>query len=141
MPTPTQILNGLTTIFSAITQLEAVLEYEPRAIHVSPTLYSIYRDYDRTEIGNSVVNEQHDWMHRVCITWAEPEAAEVTLHTLLNLIPAAVASDPTLNGVITASCYIMDPYIYDGVAGFARINKSTYRVIDFRSQVMVRSYK
>jgi hypothetical protein len=127
------ILAGLHTRFATIATLKALLDHEPKSVHIAPLLYSMYLEYDRTEAGQ-VVAETHKFMHRVVVSWADPQVAEEQLRGLVTAVPLSVELDPRLGGAIPRGL----AQVSSGRAGFTRIDGSVYRIMDFVSTTVVK---
>lgn len=127
------ILIGLHERFATVTALEALLDHEPRSIHNSSLLYSLYKETRRAQHGQ-VLSETHQFTHRACFSYADPQAAEKAVRGVVTAVPLSVEQDPQLGHRITSGGAVVE----EGRGGFVLIDGTVYRVVDFTSTVVVK---
>lgn len=130
------VYNGLAVRFATVSGLKAIILGEPTAAHETPCLYTAFERFERPMTGSppadNLVAMRYFFTHRLVIRWQDNAEAELTLLTLLNAIPAAVDADPHLGGVLNKGV----ARISNGIAGFALIGSTKYRVVDYGSDVL-----
>lgn len=129
------VRDGIHERFTTVTGLQSsvLLGYEPKSVSVTPLIYSLLIDYERSEEGQ-VVTEGYRILHRLLFNWTEPEQAEEALVSYVNAIPLAVERDPQLDGRLSRGI----AQIVSAKAGFTRIDGTVYRILDFTSESVER---
>jgi hypothetical protein len=127
------ILTGLHVRFATVTGITNLLKYEPTAIGDLPTLYSIIQDVSITRSGQ-VRAVHYRILHRMLFRWQDVEQAELEVIPFVDSIPLAVEADPHLGGVIVSGF----AEINEMKAGWTEIAGTTYRSLDFVSDVIVK---
>lgn len=122
------IVEALTTQFRTIEGL-TVLDYEPTTIE-PPTLYTVFDSY-RSERRGQVKGTNWRSLHRLCLRWQDNEMAERELRPYLASIRAVIDDDGHLGGALDSGLATLP----EGIGGWGRIGDTTYRVIDFYSNV------
>jgi hypothetical protein len=126
--TPNTIVEGLHERFATITGLHIILDHEPASIHDTPTLYTLTKRYRKIEKAGVVV-ETFEFTHRLIVDSAENTTAEPLLRALIPEVSYCVERDPQLGNRINKG----RAFVEEGIAGYSRINGTTYRVMDFTS--------
>lgn len=124
------LIEGLHERYATVAGIEAFLDHEPRSVQKVPLLYTLLDSGDREPRGN-MVEERWRFRSRLCLPWADPEAAEQLVRTFAVGLPRAVDAAPRLGG------RAKDALIEDVDAGWAVINQVEYRVVDFYAMVLV----
>lgn len=129
------VLAGLHAAFGTVDGITVTLAYEPRAIQVTPTLYSLLDSFE--VINDNVFGATPDYryrvLHRLVFAWQDNEQAEAALIPFVNAIPEAVFGYEALRTTITNGGY---SYIVAGDAGWVDIGNVTYRSLDFYSETL-----
>lgn len=135
MTTYKDIIAGLHACFVSVPGLSdaTVLDYEPQAIHRSPTLYTLLDSW-RDEGQMQVAARRYRIQHRLCIKLQDNERAEQELLAFIDTIPASVRANMTLGGRLTAGRAL----ITEAEAGYARIGDADFRIVDFYSDVLAK---
>lgn len=136
MTTPSyeDVVAGLHGRFQTITAFAAdPLDYEPNSLHTTPIMYSILDEETVTAQGQMII-KTYITLHRVCVARQDNERAEQLLRQFVDSVPDAIEQSPDLGGLLTSGI----AEISRGRAGYARINQTVYRTIDFTSRVVVK---
>lgn len=130
-----EIVARINALFVGVIDLTelTVLAYEPETIHSTPLMYSLLADVTFSEDVNWVTTS-YRIMHRLAFLWTDNERAELELLPYVNAIRLAVEADPRLGGYISGKD--MGAQIVTAEGGFANINGTIYRVVDFFSETL-----
>lgn len=112
--------------YDAAGALVNILDYEPTALHTTPTLYMILDSAERTQHGQ-VTAMRERIRARLCIKWQDNEFAEEELMAFINSIPAAIDADPQLGGRIPRGVAEVDELLGEYVS----IGGVLYRVMNY----------
>lgn len=123
---------GLHQILSDIEALGLVLDYEPDTVQQTPLVYSVI-DGRQEEVEGSVVGVTYRTLHRLVLSYQNPEVAEGLLRSLLDLVPAAIRAQHDLVGVGPG-----DAWVSRGEPGWVWIGGTWFRSVDFYSEVTTR---
>lgn len=131
--TYSQIVQALHTRFATVADLSSkpLLQYEPRSVQTTPTLYSLLHTFQRERSGQ-ITAMRYRIMHRLILQWQDNEQSELQLMPFVNSIPHSVDADPTLGGLLAMGV----ARIGDGESGFIIISNTKYRCLDFYSDVL-----
>ncbi len=131
----TSVIEGLHERFATVIGLKVLLVGEPTSVQDSPLLYSLVERVEReaqaTKPGHTLMRVTYRTLHRLCLKWQDNPTAEAELLALADAIPAAIEADPKLGGRITG-----DAHLSGAEAGWVTIGGTTYRVLDFYSEVL-----
>lgn len=127
------VLTGLHVRFATVAGIANLLMYEPTAIHDLPTLYSLFQDVSITRSGQ-IRAVHYRTLHRLLLRWQDFEQAELEVIPFVDSIPLSVEADPHLGGVIVSGF----AEINECKAGWTEIGSTTYRSLDFYSDVIVK---
>lgn len=108
-----------------------ILDYEPTALHTTPTLYMILDSATRVTHGN-VTAMRERIRARLCIKWQDNEFAEEELMAFINSIPAAIDADPQLGNRINSGLAMVDELLGEYVS----IGGVLYRVMNYFINVL-----
>ncbi len=125
------IVEGLHERFETVAGIRRIYDYEPATLQATPALYTVLERVERQQGGPLMVS-RYRILHRLCLRWQDNEHAEEELIPYVNAIPDALDADPQLGGRITSGI----ARIAEAEAGFATINGTLYRVLDFYSDVV-----
>ena len=136
MPSTTpyaDILHGLQDVVLTVTDIKAVLLYEPSAIQVTPTAYILLDRYARNQRGQITATRPR-FMVRLCVPVPTSEDEEIAAVELAFAIADAVDADSQFTGAIVAGM-AQSP---DGIAGWVRIGGTLYRALDVFVECVVK---
>ena len=125
------ILDSLSSRYRQAHGLTAALTYEPRAVQAPPLVYSLLESFTRTETA-AQAETRYRILSRVVIQWRDTEAAEHALMTYAEALPALIAADPQLGGLISRG----RAHVTDAITGFLLIDGTEYRVLDLFVEVV-----
>lgn len=123
------ILDGLHARMATVSGL-TVVKGEPSSIQMSPLLYSVLENTQRTVQGTTV-RVTYQTLHRICVRWVDRETAEEELAALVNSVPMAVDASPHLGRETRGQATMRG-----GNAGWVTIGGIEYRCCDFHSEVL-----
>lgn len=130
----TTIVAGLHERFATITGIAVILDYEPKTIHATPTLYTLLDSFNPEQRGQ-IKLRRYRILHRLVFKWLDNEQAEQELMPFVDSVPASVRADPHLGGRITSGVAVIE----EGFAVFVVIGGTMYRALDFYSSVLDKS--
>lgn len=125
------IIAGLHERFEMVPGIRATLSEEPTTVQTSPLIYSLLDNMRREYGGGNMVTVRYRILHRLCIRWSDSRGAERELADFVNAIPAAIDADPQLGGALPNG----QAMIEEGEAGWVTLGGTTYRSLDFYSNV------
>lgn len=132
MSTADDILVALHNIYGQAYGITALLDYEPRAVHAAPMIYtqleSMTRDMGQVAIGGRLVVYNWRWMSRLLVAYQDPETGERDLRRYLDLL-INLLEDPNnrrLNGVVPQG----EARIDEVRTGYATVDGTVYRIAD-----------
>lgn len=128
--------QGLEAIYRQIPGIRTVLLGSPSGDMDLPGLYTAYESFERPLRNSPPARNQtgmrHAFVTRLVIRWVDFQAAEMELIALLDAIPDAIDADLHLGGRLNAGA----AYCPSGIAGFANIGGTDYRVVDYQVTVL-----
>lgn len=127
------ILAGLHVRFATVAGITNILKFVPTSIGDLPTLYSVIESVSITRSGQ-IRATHYRIMHRMLFRWQDVEQAEIEILPFVDSIPLAVEADPHLGGAIVSGF----AEINEMNAGWVDIAGTTYRTLDFISDVIVK---
>ena len=128
----TDVVEGLHERFATVTDLKAILDYEPNSVQTWPLLYSILDGFER-RVEGTITYTTWRTLHRLLIPYQKPAQVEEDLAPLVMSIIEAVESSPKLGGRLRPG----DAQIVSGDADFIEIGEGNwYRRVDLYSQVV-----
>jgi hypothetical protein len=127
------VVEGLHERFATVKGIMAILDYEPKAIQTTPTLYSLLDRFDRSQEGQLTVMK-YRVLNRLCIQWQDNEQAERQLAKFVNPLPASIDKDPKLGGRVSRGM----AWVTEAPTGFFSIGDTTYRVLDMYVEVLTK---
>ena len=120
------ILAGLHRTLATVTPPIAVLlDYEPTAIHTTPTLYSLLDTVTRERAGQ-VVAVRYRILNRLVFRWQDNEQAERELIPYVNAVAMVLDTDPHMDGAMASGMASINQI--DAV--FVSIGGTVYRTLD-----------
>ncbi len=125
--------NGVTGLaqYDDAGNLANILDYEPTALHTTPTLYLLLDNFDRTQHGQ-VTAMRYRILCRLCVKWQDNQFAEQELIPFVNSLAAAVDVDPYLGGRVAGG----GSSVADGTGTFVNIGGVLYRALDVFVEVV-----
>lgn len=132
MSTADDILIALHDIYGRLHGINAILDYEPRAVQAAPMIYtqleSMTRDMNQVVIGGRLVVYNWRWMSRLLIAYQDPQTAEQDLRRYVDEL-TNLLEDPNnrrLNGVVPQG----EARIDEVRTGYASVDGTVYRIAD-----------
>lgn len=130
---PKTIAEALHVRFRLVDGLEFFQIGEPKTIQRTPMIYTLLFDYEPTQSGQ-VLSEIYTFMHRLVLSFANPEQAELQLMGFVPALQHVIEADPMLDGTLESGASIMDR----GQPGFTFIANTPYRIVDFKTRAVVK---
>jgi hypothetical protein len=127
------VLTGLHVRFATVAGIANILKYEPTSVGDLPTLYSLIQSVAVTYKGQLRATH-YRILHRMLFRWQDVEQAELEILPFVDSIPLSVDADKQLGGVILDGM----AFINEMSAGWVEIANTTYRTLDFISDVTVK---
>jgi hypothetical protein len=125
------ILDSISAVYRQAHGLTAAITYEPRAVQAPPLVYSLLDSFTRTETA-AQSETRYRILSRVVIQWRDTETAEQALMEYADTLPALIAADPQLGGLISRG----RAHVTDAITGFLLIDGTECRVLDLFVEVM-----
>lgn len=126
------VVAGLRERLETVPGIARILDYEPRTIQTTPTLYILFDGLTRARQGGLTINTYRVLM-RLCLPWLDAAIADQSMLPFVNAIPAAIDADGHLGGRLNSGmARITQAYAVD----FVTVGGTKHRCIDFLAEVV-----